>query len=634
MLKWEHIAAWRTYAPATRLVNEYGPTETVVGCCVYEVTDESVRSGSVPIGRAIDNMEMYLLGPDRKPVPPGETGELYIGGIGVGRGYLNQPETTEAKFITLALDGKTDVRLYRTGDLARALPDGNLEYLGRTDHQVKVRGYRIELGEIEVALGQHPEVRDCVVVARADAAAGARLAAYVVAKKNSAPAIDGLRSFLRERLPAYMVPSAFLLLEAFPLTVNGKIDRDALPAPEAQRPAAGRPFKAPTDSLEIQLAEIWEDILGTRPIGVSDDFFELGGDSLQAVLMATRVEEIRGRHIPPSMLLTENTIEKLAKAIHELDLAPQPATVVPVQPRGNLPPLYLVPGIGGMALGLSYLAQHLGKDQPLYGLQARGVRDAEIPCATIEEMACYFIDAILAVQPEGPYFIGGYSFGGLVAFEMARRLYALGRQIGIAAILDTVAPGSDGFRFVHFMRNLPHWLADFIAQPEARSVLGKKLQRLAANGINRIFRPLGFEPFEQNIADVVGVDSKTPQKYLDVIEAHYHALGAYRPGSLPGCITLFRTKAQPLFRAHPDNGWGRLVDGEIEIYDVGGNHLNFMQEPYVRTLATQIRAALEKSRKPTTPRVETVAAAPIGGRNGSHPEYSRAPKPWQIFPDR
>jgi thioesterase domain-containing protein/acyl carrier protein len=575
-------------------------------------------------------MQMHVLDADLQPVPPGATGEIYIGGVGVARGYLNQPETTAAKFLSVALDG-VESRLYKTGDLARALPDGNLEYLGRTDHQVKIRGYRIELGEIEVALARHPTVRDCAVLAREDGG-DKRLVAYIIGRGNHRPAADELRGFLLERLPAYMVPAAFVTLAEFPLTVNGKVDRDALPAPIERGAAGERPFRAPSETLEIQLVGIWEEILNVRPIGATDNFFDIGGDSLKAVVLTAKVEEVRGRHIPPALLMEENTIEKLARAIHRLDLEPHDKTIVAVQPNGGLPPLYLVPGIGGMALGLSYLAQHLGKDQPLFGLQARGIKNDESPCGSIVEIARYYVDAVRSAQPNGPYFIGGYSFGGVVAFEVARQLEAGGQKVGILAILDTEAPGQRRFDFSGFVQNLPFWMNDFVLRRDRRQVLADartKVKNLSKGVLNKIARPLGFEAVPVNIEDEVAMPDEFPERYRRVIAAHYQALLNYRPGLYSGRITLFRTRAQPLFRAHVDNGWRRLARGGVEIYAVNGVHEDFMQEPYVSSLADRMRVALEKSRTPSgarRPNVEDVST--VHGRSFD----SRLPWPLRPIP--
>jgi len=267
-----------------------------------------------------------------------------------------------------------------------------------------------------------------------------------------------------------------------------------------------------------------------------------------------------------------------------------------------MPPLYLVPGIGGVVLGLSYLAQHLGPDQPLYGLQARGVKDDENPCGSIEEMAAYYIDAVREAQPQGPYFIGGYSFGGIVAFEMARQLRAAGQSVGILAILDTEAPGAQSFDMAGFVGNLPHWLTDFVLSRHPRRVFFEafvKTKNLFKKSIDKIGQPLGFDALPKRIEDEVEMPEHWPERYRRVIETHYAALLGYEPAPYAGRLTLFRTKAQPLFRAHADNGWGRLAQGGVEIHRIAGLHANFIQEPYVASVAKQLGAALEKVRIPS-----------------------------------
>lgn len=285
-LNYHHLSQWRTHAAGTRLINEYGPTETVVGCCVYEVSAEDGMTGVVPIGRPIANTQLYLLDDNLQPVPIGVAGELFIGGAGVARGYLNQPELTAEKFITNPFSDDPESRLYRTGDLARYLPDGNIEYLGRLDHQVKVRGFRIELGEIEAVLGAHPSVSEVTVIARDDGAGRDRLVAYVVPDAGVAIDADALRRDLVAKLPGYMVPSAFVALEALPLTVNGKVDRHSLPAPEE---TFGSPDQvAPSNETESLLARIWCEALGKAAVGVHDNFFHLGGDSILAIQVVAR----------------------------------------------------------------------------------------------------------------------------------------------------------------------------------------------------------------------------------------------------------------------------------------------------------------------------------------------------------
>jgi amino acid adenylation domain-containing protein len=323
----EILQPWRDFAPRTRLINEYGPTETVVGCCVYEVKPDDPRSGSVPIGRAIANTQLYVLDPERRRVPPGVTGELYIGGAGVARGYLNRPELTAERFVPDPFSGQPGARLYKTGDLARSRADGTLEYLGRVDDQVKVRGYRIELGEIEATLAGHPGVRSCTVVAREDTPGNKQLVAYVVRKEGASPDARALQAFAGERLPDYMVPALVAFLPVLPLTQNGKVDRKALPAPVAERAPAGR-GPGPRNPTETALAAIWSELLNVKEVGVDDDFFELGGHSLLVIRALTRIREVLGAELPAHALFEHPTVASLAAEI--------PGTPAPADGRPRL----------------------------------------------------------------------------------------------------------------------------------------------------------------------------------------------------------------------------------------------------------------------------------------------------------
>src|SRR6185369_12559312 len=284
----ENLSFWRKHAPATRLINEYGPTETVVGCCVFELPQGEIPSGAVPIGKPIANTQLYVLDERQQLVPVGLPGELYIGGDGLARGYLNHPELTAQHFVPHPFSAKAGARLYRTGDIARYLRDGNLEYVGQADHQVKIRGFRIELGEIEAVLSEHVGVSQAVVVARATAIGEQRLVAYVVPQADSDS--REWREYLQERLPDYMIPSEFVMLETLPLTANGKVDRSALPSLNGNSSSRAETFIAPRDVLELRLAQIWEEILDRRPIGVRDDFFKLGGHSILAARLMARIQ--------------------------------------------------------------------------------------------------------------------------------------------------------------------------------------------------------------------------------------------------------------------------------------------------------------------------------------------------------
>lgn len=318
-LSGESLAFWRDHAPQTRIINEFGPSETVVGCCIYEISAGASRPGPVPIGRPIANTQIYLLDERLQPVPVGVVGELYIGGDGLARGYRNAPELTAERFIPNPFGHRGGERLYETGDLARRLPGGDLEYLGRVDEQVKLRGFRIEPGEIESVLAGHPGVRQCAVVAREDSPGDRRLVAYVVARPGADPDPGGLRRFLLEKLPEPMVPSAFVRLAAMPLTPNGKVDRRALPAPDASRSPEGA-YRPPETPLQVTLAEIWKDLLRVQRVGLGDNFFELGGHSLLATRLISRLAQALGLRISLRRVFEEPVLEGFAIAIVE-DLA-------------------------------------------------------------------------------------------------------------------------------------------------------------------------------------------------------------------------------------------------------------------------------------------------------------------------
>jgi acyl carrier protein len=311
------VARW---APGRRFFNLYGPTEATIWTTIAECTDGSQRP---PIGRPIANMQVYLLDRHLQPVPPGVPGELYIGGEGLARGYLNRPELTAERFIPHPFSQEPGARLYQTGDLARYRPDGMIEFLGRLDHQVKIRGYRVEPGEIEAVLTQHPAVQEAVVMARADAPGDNRLTAYVVAKRQPGPSSSDLRRFLQAKLPEYMLPAAFVPLDALPLTPNGKVDRRALPAPDRTRTTLEGACVAPRTPVEEGLAEIWGQVLGVEQVGIHDNFFELGGHSLLATQVIARLQAAFQVEVPLRRLLEAPTVADLATYVETVRWAAQ-----------------------------------------------------------------------------------------------------------------------------------------------------------------------------------------------------------------------------------------------------------------------------------------------------------------------
>jgi thioesterase domain-containing protein/acyl carrier protein len=415
-------------------LNVYGPTETTVAATVHEVTDG--ESSWRTIGRPIDNTRLYLLDRHQQPVPLGAVGELYIGGAGVALGYLNRPELTAERFVRDPFVPEPNARMYKTGDLARYLPDGNLEFLGRNDDQVKIRGFRIELGEIEACLAKHAQVHDAVVLAMGEGN-DKRLVAYMVAEPDDALA-GALRTHVAAALPEYMVPSAFVRLDALPLTPNGKLDRRALPAPSADA-FAHQAYEAPQGELETTLAEIWSELLGVEQVGRHDSFFALGGHSLLALQMISRSRTALGFSIPMRTLFEAPTLAVLAQRVSAQDNVEDEsfAVVLPIQPHGNRPALFCVHPVSGLSWHYRGLASHLEADQPVYGLQARGLDGVSSLATTIEAMAVDYIQQMRRIQPHGPYYLLGWSLGGKVVHSMAVQLEQQGETVALLVVLDT-----------------------------------------------------------------------------------------------------------------------------------------------------------------------------------------------------
>ncbi len=601
--------------PDCTLHNQYGPSESHVVAAYRLAGDPAAWMELPPIGRPITNAHLRILDEHLQSVETGVAGELYIGGVCLADGYLNRPQLTAERFITNpshAIEGGTNdeskhsARLYRTGDLARRLSDGNVEFLGRIDHQVKIRGYRIETGEVEAALLSHTLIREAVVTAREDATATRRLVGYIVGKDPHAhvlPTSSELRSFLRQTLPEFMIPSAFLHLDSLPLTPNGKVDRAALPAPAVERAGTQQSIAPPTNDMEARLQEIWERVLDVRPIGVKDNFFELGGDSLQAVAMLIEIKEAFGKNLPASSLLGEGTIESLAQTICATSAEEEEwSSLVPIQTGGTRPPIFFAHAIGGEVYSYKALARHLGADQPFYGLQARGLDGKQAPFRDMVAMAAEYTEEVLRVQPHEPFLLGGYSLGGTIAFEMAQQLYSKGHREIHVLILDEEAPGhaASGFRSVfNVARNFPYWFLHHVArrpEHELRESVRRNLKRFARH----IRQSLGGrvdsspEAYEAGLAGIVDI-TQLPEIHRKVDAALYEAWVKYEPRAYPGRLMLFRTQAQPLFSGFgKDKGWNRLTAEGVEVKIVPGNHNSMYEEPNALPLAREIKAYLEQ----------------------------------------
>ncbi|MEB3827148.1 amino acid adenylation domain-containing protein [Phormidium sp. CCY1219] len=581
----EWVKCLQSHAPNSTIFNHYGPTEATVGVLTYRLKNDSPIKpmATFPLRNALPNTQIYILDRHLQPVPIGVPGELHVGGAGLARGYLNRPELTEQKFIPNPFSNEPGSRLYKTGDLARYLPDGNIEFIGRIDNQVKIRGFRIELGEIEATLAQHPEVREAVVILREDTPGDKRPIAYTVA--NAQVTSSQLRGFLKTKLPDYMVPSAFVFLEAIPLTPNGKCDRRALPKPDAEREIGAI---APRTTTELQLSQIWSEVLNIPTLGVRDNFFDWGGHSLLAVRLMARIQQQWGIHLPLATLFTEPTIERQAHLLNAESNIRSASPVVEIQPVGEMPPLFCVHPVGGNVLCYTELSRQLGSSQPLYGLQSAGLSRETEPFTTIEQMAATYLDALQEIQPHGPYYLGGWSMGGVVAWEMARQLLDAGCEVALLGLIDSYAPHAISNREPLDEATLAHALATdlggLFGTPMALSPA--KLAQLEPEAqLHRIFSEaerLNLLPPE------VGMEQM--RHLFRVFKANQMAYARYRPQPYGGRVALFCASRA----VEEDRGWSSLVTGELTSVTIPGDHYGMLRQPQVRILAREWQACLRR----------------------------------------
>jgi amino acid adenylation domain-containing protein len=534
----------RAHVPDAQVVSLGGATEAAIWSIVYPVDTVDPTWPSIPYGRPLANQTWHVLHADGTPCPSWVAGELYIGGAGLAEGYWRDPVRTAERFVR---HPRTGERLYRTGDWGRFRSDGDIEFLGRDDLQVKVQGHRIELGEIEAALSRHPDIAQALVTAHGDRTGEKRLLAYVVPR--GALQIDpaALRGWLHRTLPAYMVPAAINLVTDLPLTGNGKIDRSALAA-VASPSRQDRVSIPPRDDLERQLVGIWKEVLGAGSIGVTDRFFDIGGDSFLAVRLMIRVQRDLGVTLPVSALFEANDVESLARIIRERP--PSSTSSLVRLSSGAIPPFFCVHPIGGHVMCYVDLTRCLGDARAFYGIQARGLHGEAAPFSNIASMARRYLEEIRAVQPHGPYLLGGWSMGGTVAFEMAQQLRAQGEITALLVLIDSetsvvAATASNVQRDLDRQRQVP---------PD-----------IDANELHHLF---------------------------DVVSSHDRALGAYREQTYCGRVIVIRAREQPDGRAH-DLGWGDLVTGGIEVHVVPGDHYTMLQWPHVESLASRLRLCLE-----------------------------------------
>ena len=565
----------------SELHNLYGPTEAAVDVTYWDCSREAACA-SVPIGRPIANVSTYILDRHLEPVPIGVVGELYLGGIGVGRGYLNRPELTAERFIPDPFASDPSARLYRTGDRARFLPGGDIEYLGRNDNQVKLRGFRIELGEIESTILLHDQVRTAAVVVRQDQNGDKLLIGYVV-RTGSALESQVLKAFLKERLPDYMVPAHFVFLDSLPMLSNGKLNRGALPAPENMEGVRGRALVAPRDPTEEKLVAIWEQLLNRRPVGVHDDYFDLGGHSLMAVRLFSEIKKAFGIELPLASLYQAPTIELLARLVSQGGRSDLRASLVPINRMGRKPPLYCVSGIGGGVLVFRDLAVELGQDQPFYGLQPKSEGDRIVALTSIPEIASHYIESIRESQPDGPYYLSGYSFGGLVAFEMARQLTSAGFAVPFLGLFDTSAP---------VRAKVP---GSLLPRRTYGTAWERTLQILSSDEvlekIKQIVKRRVYSVHER-VARKVGLP--LPAELETLSGSQGFAAVNYVGEPYGGPITLFRSQVRPANELWSHTlGWESLVSN-VDVRDVPGDHLSIYSGDNLAVLASSLKNCLEQ----------------------------------------
>ena len=583
-------------ASDAELHNLYGPTEAAVDVTYWACRRDDQRS-FVPIGRPIANTQIHILDHNLSPVPIGVGGELHIGGIGLARGYLNRSELTAERFIPDVVSNRKSARLYKTGDLSRYLPSGEIQYLGRIDHQVKIRGFRIELGEIGAVLAKHPGIRGCVVTAREDRPGDKMLVAYFEAQGNEVPETNELRDYLKKELPEYMVPAAFVCMDRLPLSPNGKVDTKALPAPEQRSSEGKEGFLAPRDSVEQVLAQLWAKVLKLQRVGLNDNFFDLGGHSLLAVRIIVEIENIYGRRLPLATLLQAPTVGALAEVLRKENWKPSWSSLVPLQPGGSKPPLFLIHSHGGNVLEYYPLANHLDKDQPVYALQARGL-DGNIPKnESLEQIASAYLKEIRTLQSEGPYFLGGFCFGGLVALEAAQQLQAAGQKVALVVMMQTTHPGAPAFapgsssanRWWHRAAKRIDLERDNLLQ-RGFGYFGDRLRR--TRDVMQARTQIAFDKKMSN-----GNGHKTRASMAYILELlgmeHDRAFMNYVPRPYNGDVLLFRASKQlPGLLTDPSLGWKPVISGHLEIRELPGHQQNILVEPRVARLAEELQTRL------------------------------------------
>ena len=580
--------------------NSYGATETSVTVALAQFEADSKQ---VLIGKPINNTQIYILDANNKPVPKGVIGEICVVGASVAAGYWNQQKLTAEKFIANPFSfNDEDSIMYKTGDLGRYLSCGNLEFVGRIDRQIKVRGYRIDPLEIEIILNEHPAINSSVVILYEKTSNNKLLIAYVLTKMNEIEIIEQLNKKLNAKLPSYMIPTHIVVLQEFPKTPNGKIDHKALPVSEYK---VLKKVKSWSDhartNIEFKLIQIWQELLGCESIGVKDNFFKLGGHSLLGIRLLAKIKSMFDKDISFLVLLENPTIADLALKINQDALLSDHkvwSPLVAIQPKGDYPPLFCVHPAGGTVFCYLDLATQLEKKrQPLFGLQAQGLEDHQTLLKTNEEMAASYLQAIRKIQTQGPYFLLGWSAGGMIAYEIAQQLYKSGEKVAFLGILDTYAYSVKNSR-------ISALVLDDDIELLARLYIKENPYAELPSDLIKILKQL--KPQQQltyivKQAKILGklpcdISDKQAERLVQAFKHDCMLVRNYKPTPYLGKITVFRPVEALIMEKEKSNDldWGFLTKQELEIYETPGNHFNMLFYPNVKILAATIWGCLKK----------------------------------------
>ncbi len=596
---------WRALGHRAQLVNMFGLTETAGVATTYTIPEpDDSRAKSIPIGYPIRGAQVYVLDEHYRDVAQGEIGELFVAGPTVGVGYVNQPAQSKERFVRDSFRAPSDGRLCRTGDMARFRADGSLEFVGRVDDQIKIGGIRIEIGEVEAVLREHPAVREAAVIGQKDTSSGTRLVAYVAAADGEPVSAEELRRFIGGRLPESMIPSAFVTVESLPRLPNGKLDRQALPVAAQTRRLCRPSFVPPRNVAEWRLARIWESVLAVVGIGITDNFFDLGGNSLAGLYMLARVGEAFGRQLPVTAVLRAQTIEEMARLLEDDPV--QWTALVPLQPHGSKAPFFWIHGDKSDA----FLPRYLDPDQPVYALVHQSQNGTPARFTTVEQIARHYLREMRMIQPAGPYLLGGFCFGGLVAFEIAHQLKEQGDEVRLLALVEP-SP-------LQTCRSSPVRLSP----PPAKQPWFDRVRKTGLRNLHHV-RQIGIREgalfvargtVAKAVASFYRVTARPSRTLKATLCRGYHWLQLAAPFALrssyilsvyrrarrkyearifPGAVSVF---VDP---EHVRGNWTALATGEVDVHEIPFGHEAILVEPAIEEWAVALKGCIERAQSMT-----------------------------------